>query len=72
MKITKRGKTINEKIWVGSCRVCKSEAEATENEMTNITENDYRNEGRFSWEKCPVCEAGKNGYGGMLFHPKDK
>lgn len=70
MKITHRGTPATERIWVGTCRGCKSEAEATESEMTHIT-HDQREGGAFSWEKCPVCGNGdKGGYGGMLFYPK--
>lgn len=70
MKITKHGQIPGEKVWVGRCQNCKSEAEATQAELTHIT-HDQR-EGSCSWEKCPVCEVGgKNGYGGMLFYPKD-
>lgn len=70
MEIIKRGKTKDEKIWMGSCRQCKSEAKAVEAEMTHIT-HDQREGGSFSWEKCPVCGAGSNsGYGGMLFYPE--
>ena len=69
MKITKRGTTTDEKIWRGTCRQCKSEAEAIEAELTYIT-FDQREGGSFSWEKCPVCGAGsETGYGGMLFYP---
>jgi len=70
MRITKRGQTDKERLWVGTCRSCRSEAEATENEMTHI-KNDQRADSAFSWEKCPVCGAGgESGYGGMLFYPK--
>jgi hypothetical protein len=70
MKITRRGKLPNERIWVGTCRECGSEAEATEDEMTNI-EYDQREDDSFSWESCPVCFAGsRTGYGGMLFYPQ--
>jgi len=68
MKITKKGTPASERIWLGTCRNCKSEAEATESEMTHIT-HDQREGGSFSWEKCPVCGAGA-GYGGMIFYPK--
>jgi hypothetical protein len=69
MKITHRGQLPTERIWVGTCRICKSKAEANETEMTNITQ-DQREGGEFSWEKCPVCGSGQCGYGGMLFYPK--
>ena len=69
MKITKLG-IVKSKIWIGTCRSCLSEAEANESEMTHIS-SDQRDGGRFSWEKCPVCEAGAaSGYGGMLFYPR--
>ena len=69
MEITKRGQTVNERVWSGTCRACKSEAKASEAEMTHITD-DQREGSSFSWEKCPVCKAGsETGYGGMLFHP---
>jgi hypothetical protein len=70
MKITKNGVPASERVWVGTCRSCKSEAEAQESEMTHIT-YDPRERISFSWEKCPVCNiGGDTGYGGMLFHPK--
>ena len=71
MKITHRGTPATERVWVGRCSSCKSEAEATESEMTHIT-HDQREGGSFSWETCPVCGFGanQNGYGGMLFYPK--
>lgn len=72
MKITKDKQDPNIRIWVGTCRVCKSEAEAIQNELKNIM-YDGRDGYTFSWEKCPVCQAGGNkGYGGMLFYPKPK
>lgn len=71
MKIIKRGTPKDQNIWIGLCRECKSEAEATENELTHIQE-DQRDGGRCSWEQCPVCKCGgANGYGGMIFYPKD-
>lgn len=71
MRITKVGNKINT-IYQGVCYKCDSEAEAVEDELTGLV-NDQR-EGKFSWEICPVCKAntvinGKN-YGGMLFMPK--
>lgn len=69
MKIIHKGKQKTERVWVGTCRGCKSKAEATEAEMTHIM-HDLREGGSFSWEKCPVCGNGSNdGYGGMLFFP---
>jgi len=72
MKITKRGTPPDELSWAGRCRNCNSEAEANQSEMTHIT-HDQREGGSFSWETCPVCQAGDKatGYGGMLFYPKD-
>jgi hypothetical protein len=69
MRITSRGQTAYERLWTGKCDTCKSEAEATEAELTNIKPD---RDGKFSWEQCPVCKAGYHGqgYGGMLFHPK--
>jgi hypothetical protein len=52
MKITHRGTPATERIWVGVCRSCKSEAEATESEMTNIT-HDQREGGSFSLPPLP-------------------
>jgi hypothetical protein len=52
--------------WAGRCRACKSTVEATESELTGITE-DVRDGGRFSWEVCPVCNTGP--YGGLLLYP---
>lgn len=69
MKITKRGVPAGQRVWVGICHQCGSEAEANQSELNNIT-HDQR-EGSFSWELCPVCGRGNDdGYGGMLFHPK--
>lgn len=65
MKITKRGTPKTELVWKGSCRQCGSEAEAKESELTEVTW-DQREGNSFSWEKCPVCNAGP--YGGMLFY----
>lgn len=68
MKITHKGVPPGERIWKGECVSCKSRAEATQLELKNIT-HDQR-EGSFSWEICPVCNAGNaKGYGGMLFYP---
>ena len=70
MKVTKMGTKPNDKVWIGRCNSCKSEAEATTSELKHIT-SDFREGGQFSWEKCPVCEAGSaTGYGGMIFYPK--
>lgn len=67
MKVTKRGRIPEERPWYGVCRNCKSEASAMESEMTNIKE--CQRDGKHSWEICPVCEAGADGWGGMLFQP---
>lgn len=70
MKITKKGTLASERIWEGTCRSCKSEAEAQESEMTHIT-FDQREGSSFSWERCPVCSTGgESGYGGMIFYPR--
>ena len=70
MKVTKMGTKPNDKVWIGRCNSCKSEAEATTSELKHIT-SDFREGGQFSWEKCPVCGAGTNdGFGGMIFYPK--
>ena len=67
MKITKRGTIQHQRVWKGKCINCISEAEATEDEMTHIKNNNGR---RFSREKCPVCGTGRESdYGGMLFSP---
>ena len=72
MKITKKGTLPSERVWLGTCRSCKSEAEAQESEMTHVG-YDIREGSSYSWEKCPVCDVGGNsGYGGMLFYPKEK
>lgn len=69
MKITKSGTPETERLWKGTCRECKSEAEAKGSEMTHIVSEMGRNL-VFSWERCPVCGAGwDSGYGGMLFYP---
>lgn len=73
MRITKIGTKPSERLWKGRCSSCKSEAEASEGELHNITED--QREGRFAWQKCPVCGAGGDkfsGYGGMLFYPADR
>ena len=68
MEITKRRDKKAEKIWKGECRQCGSKANATEDELTHI-HNDQR-DGSFSWDHCPVCKAGgSTGYGGMIFYP---
>ncbi len=68
MKVTKRGIPKSERIWIGTCSSCHSEAEALESEMTNITYGGLiRDEGPFSYETCPVC--GKTKYNGMMFRP---
>ena len=73
MKITKQGIPTRNKIWVGKCRSCKSEATAEQYELTNITTDPravLTEKQQFSWEKCPVCGIGNDdGYGGMLFYP---
>lgn len=69
MKITKQGIPPGDRKWIGKCRTCNSEAEATGSEMQNI-KYDQREGGSFCWQKCPVCNAGgASGYGGMLFYP---
>lgn len=71
MKVTRVGQIPANRIWVGTCRNCKSEAEAVESELTHITYD--QRDGAFSWEKCPVCGVGEgNGYGGMCFQPSKK
>jgi len=55
MIITKRGNPKTHKPWKGHCRICGSEAEATEDELTNFisgSEHYY-----FTLEKCPICGA---------------
>lgn len=73
MNITKRGIPPQERVWIGKCNKCGSEAEANQCELHNITD-DPREGTQFSWENCPVCDAGdaRTGYGGMLFYPKPK
>lgn len=69
MRVTSVGQIPSERIWVGKCNKCNSEAEALEKELTHITYD--QRDGSFSWEKCPVCGSGEvNGYGGMCFHIK--
>lgn len=68
MKITKLGTIKYERIWIGTCSSCHSEAEALESEMTNITYGGlFRDQGPFSYETCPVCGGRK--YNGMIFRP---
>lgn len=70
MKITKRGIPQGERLWLGSCTKCNSQAEAKQSELKRI-QNTQR-DGSFSWEVCPVCGEGDKatGYGGMLFYPR--
>ena len=42
MKITKRGELPGDKIWMGRCSVCKSEAEATQSELQGCIDSDPR------------------------------
>ncbi len=65
MRITKVGVKPELRAWKGRCNRCKSEATATRAEMTNI-QYDPRDGYEFSWEKCPVCEAGP--FNGMIFY----
>ena len=70
MEITKKGLPPKERQWAGRCRACGSEAVASQSEMNHI-QHDQREGDSFSWERCPVCDAGSDsGYGGMLFYPK--
>lgn len=72
MKVISRGTPPSERIWSGTCRNCGSIIEALESELTNI-EHDQREASSFSWEVCPVCNAGagaKGNYGGVLFYPR--
>lgn len=56
-------------LWRGTCTSCRSVVEAREGELTHITHT--QRDGSFSWEKCPVCNVGRDsGYGGVLFYPK--
>jgi ribosomal protein L37E len=59
MIITKRGDPKTHKPWKGHCRICGSEAEAIEAELTNFIGFGYSEQGRyyFAWEKCPICGA---------------
>lgn len=68
MIVTFRGKDPKDNIWVGKCSYCKSEAEATEDELKE-KQIDMREHTCFAWEVCPVCSTGP--YGGMLFYPKE-
>jgi hypothetical protein len=70
MKIIKQGALPSKRIWIGECRNCKSEAECEQSELRSINEGDYRSEGPFCWQKCPVCGHGADGSSGMIFHPK--
>lgn len=70
LKVTKRNPPPETALWKGTCRKCHSEAEATLSELKNVHSGDYRSDGPFAWEECPVCGAGKGtGFGGMLFYP---
>lgn len=68
MEVISRGVIPAERKWRGNCVHCRSEVTAVESELTNITYD--QREGSFSWEKCPVCEAGESGYGGLLLYPE--
>ena len=63
MKVTKIGTKPSDRQWVGECRSCKSEAIATESEMTSIV-TDPRDGISLSRQKCPVCGAID-----MIFYP---
>lgn len=53
MKIVKRGKPPEEKIWVGTCYRCKSVIEAQEKELRITYE---QREGTSATAICPVCK----------------
>lgn len=63
MKITKKGSLPSERIWVGRCSHCGTEAEATEGELD--TKHEQR-EGAWANEKCPLCGDQ------MTFYPKKR
>ena len=67
IEIIKRNTRPDDKVWKGDCRNCGSEAKCIRSDLTHYT-YDQRH-GAYSWEVCPVCEAGKdkNGYGGICF-----
>lgn len=65
MKMTKPGIKKSEKIWTGSCRQCKAEFIATEDELT-ITY--CQRDGNFAHHDCDYCSA-KAG-NAVIFYPK--
>lgn len=67
MKITKRCIPPKDRIWIGKCRSCNSEAEAIRHELKDI-QHDQREGSYFCWMICPVCEIGPSG--GMLFYER--
>ena len=71
MKITKIGTKPGDRVWLGHCKKCGSEAEALQSQLHNIVE-DMREGTQFSWEKCPVCGTGSlvGNFGSMIFCPK--
>ena len=64
MKILTTGIPKANREWIGKCDQCHSTASAEEYEMNNIRE--HQMDGKYSWEKCPVCGADSRA---MLFTP---
>jgi hypothetical protein len=58
MKIIKRGIPPQDRVWKGTCSVCGTVAEATGQEMNDVTTDFYGD--TYSRESCPVC--GSNMY----------
>lgn len=63
MKITKKGTLPSERIWVGRCSNCRTEAEAIESELS--PKHDQR-EGSYAQHPCPLCGEEMN------FWPKQR
>lgn len=63
MKITKQGTPPSERLWVGSCSDCKTEAEARQDELRPQSN---QREGSWAEIKCPTCG------GRMFFYPRDR
>lgn len=53
MKIIKKGKLPEERIWRSKCYHCHSEIEATQQEIKS-RHNDQR-DGEYGFAECPVC-----------------
>lgn len=62
MKLIKKGRLPEEKIWHGHCRTCNSEFECQQSELTAIN---YSRDGYVGFAKCTECSMGE-----IIFYPK--